>query len=29
MNKGTVRVLNALSLFTQQPIWGVTESAAS
>jgi DNA-binding IclR family transcriptional regulator len=25
MNKGTVRVLNALSLFTQQPIWGVTE----
>lgn len=25
MNKGTVRVLNALSLFTQQPVWGVTE----
>ncbi|MDQ8727980.1 IclR family transcriptional regulator [Bradyrhizobium sp. LHD-71] len=25
MNKGTVRVLNALSLFTQRPTWGVTE----
>jgi DNA-binding IclR family transcriptional regulator len=25
MNKGTLRVLNALSLFTHQPIWGVTE----
>jgi IclR family transcriptional regulator, KDG regulon repressor len=25
MNKGTVRVLNALNLFTQQPTWGVTE----
>jgi IclR family KDG regulon transcriptional repressor len=25
MNKGTVRVLNALNLFTQKPIWGVTE----
>lgn len=25
MNKGTVRVLNALSLFSQRPIWGVTE----
>ena len=25
MNKGTVRVLNALNMFTQQPIWGVTE----
>jgi DNA-binding IclR family transcriptional regulator len=25
MNKGTVRVLNALSLFTKQPTWGVTE----
>lgn len=25
MNKGTVRVLNALSLFAQKPSWGVTE----
>jgi IclR family transcriptional regulator, KDG regulon repressor len=25
MNKGTVRVLNALNLFTQKPVWGVTE----
>ena len=25
MNKGTVRVLNALNLFAQQPTWGVTE----
>jgi DNA-binding IclR family transcriptional regulator len=25
MNKGTVRVLNALSLFTQKETWGVTE----
>src|SRR5882724_7446534 len=25
MNKGTVRVLSALNLFTQQPTWGVTE----
>lgn len=25
MNKGTVRVLDALSLFTQRPNWGVTE----
>lgn len=25
MNKGTVRVLNALSLFAEKPTWGVTE----
>ena len=25
MNKGTIRVLNALSLFSQRPSWGVTE----
>ncbi len=25
MNKGTLRVLNALTLFTRQPVWGVTE----
>ncbi|MDB5511920.1 MAG: hypothetical protein JWR08_1403 [Enterovirga sp.] len=25
MNKGTVRVLNALSLFSRKPSWGVTE----
>jgi DNA-binding IclR family transcriptional regulator len=25
MNKGTVRVLKALNLFAQQPIWGVSE----